>query len=92
MIEYRQKNLNDLVFDGQDLTGSIFDRCNIRHCSFKNCTMEGVTIDRCNCIECDWTGVDMESINFINSNIIEHEDRDDMFPRHHDEEEPENNE
>lgn len=86
MVEYRQKNVNDLVFDGQDLTGSIFDRCNIRHCSFKNCIMEGVTIDRCNCIECDWTGVDMESINFINTNIIEHEDRE-PFPHHDDEDE-----
>ena len=73
MVEYRQENLNDLVFDGQDLTGSKFDRCNVRHCSFKNCVMDNVTFDRCNCIECDWEGVDMNAINFDKSNVIEHE-------------------
>ena len=70
MVEYRQKNLNDLVFDGQDLTGSIFDRCNVNHCSFKDCIMTDVTFDRCNCIICDFDGVDIDRINFINSNII----------------------
>lgn len=73
MVEYRQKNLDELVFDGQDLTGSIFDRCNLFHCSFKNCIMNNVTIDRCNCIECNWEGVNKDVINFICSNIIDKE-------------------
>ena len=80
MVEYRQDNVIEVVFDGQDLTGSIFDRCNVKRCSFKNCTMTDVLFDRCNCIECNWEGVDMESINFVKTNIIEHED--DQFPHH----------
>ena len=73
MVEYRQQNLNEISFEGQDLTGSIFDRCNLNHCSFKDCIMDNVTIDRCNCIVCDWSGVDKSTINFINSNIIDEE-------------------
>lgn len=87
MAEYRQKNVNDVVFDGQDLTGSIFDRCNVRHCSFKNCIMDDVTFDRCNCIECDWEGVDLSKINFDKSNVIEHEEE--LFPEHHENEQVE---
>jgi uncharacterized protein YjbI with pentapeptide repeats len=87
MVEYRQKNLNEIVFDGQDLTGSIFDRCNLNNCSFKNCVMDNVLFDRCNCIVCDWGDVDMSVINFINTNIIDEEDEM-MLEREH-EEEPE---
>ena len=74
MVEYRQENLNELVFDGQDLTDSVFDRCNVIHCSFKNCVMDNVTFDRCNCIACDFDGVDMSVINFDKSNIITEEE------------------
>lgn len=87
MVEYRQKNLNEFVFDGQDLTGSIFDRCNLNHCSFKNCVMDNVLFDRCNCIVCDWGDVDMSAINFINTNIIDEEDE--MMLGHEHGEEPE---
>ena len=80
MVEYRQKNLNEVVFDDQDLTGSVFDRCNVDHCSFKNCVMDNVTFDRCNCIVCDFDGVDMSVINFVKTNIITEEDE-----RHHEE-------
>ena len=29
MVEYHQDNLIKIVFDGQDLTDSVFDRCNL---------------------------------------------------------------
>ena len=74
MVEYRQKNLNELIFDGQDLTDSIFDRCNVNHCSFKGCNMSNVTFDRCNCIVCDFEDVNMSAINFVKSNIITEEE------------------
>ena len=76
MVEYRQENLNEIAFDGQDLTNSIFEKCNLKHCSFKNCIMNNVTFDRCNCIVGNFDGVDMSVINFVKSNIISEEEYD----------------
>ena len=84
MVEYRQKNIDQLVFDGQDLTDSVFDRCNLHHCSFKNCTMNNVTFDRCNCIVCNFENVDTSVINFVKTNIITEEDEQRM--RQHEDE------
>ena len=88
-VNYKQQNLFEVVFDGQDLTGSVFDRCNLHHCSFKNCTMTNVTFDRCNCIVCDWEGVNMEEINFDKTNVITAEDEERMNRRPEDEVQPE---
>ena len=92
MVNYKQQNLNKLVFDGQDLTGSVFDRCNLHHCSFKNCIMTDVTFDRCNCIVCNFDGVNMGEINFDKTNVItqEEEDRINRLHKelHEDSEEP----
>ena len=74
MVDYKQDNLINRVFDYQDLSGSTFDRCNLEYCSFKDCIMTNVTFDRCNCIYCNWEGVNMEEINFINTNIITPDD------------------
>ena len=79
MVEYRQDNLIKIVFDGQDLTDSVFDRCNLDHCSFKNCKMDNATFDRCNCIVCDWEGVNMEVIKFDKSNVITEEPEEPQF-------------
>ena len=74
MVSYSQENLSEIIFDGQDLTGSIFDRCNLLHCSFKDCIMDNVKFDRCNCIVCNWEGVDMSVIDFDKTNIIDEEE------------------
>lgn len=69
-VNHKQENLFEMVFDGQDLTDSTFDRCNLHHCSFKDCVMTNVTFDRCNCIVCNFEGVNMDEINFEKTNII----------------------
>ena len=79
-VNYKQENLFKIVFDGQDLTGSVFDRCNLHRCSFKNCKMTNVTFDRCNCIACDFTGVDMNELNLEKTNIITDEAEDILGP------------
>ena len=78
-VNHAQENLFNVVYDGQDLTGSMFDRCNLHHCSFKNCIMTDVTFDRCNCIVCDFDGVDMSQINFEKTNVINEEEREEML-------------
>lgn len=79
---YIQTNLFNEVFDGEDLTNLLFDRCNVHYCSFKNCIMNNVTFDRCNCICCDFEGVDKSKINFVKTNVID-EDIEERT-RHHD--------
>lgn len=85
MVEHIQENLFEIIFDGQDLTNSIFDRCNIKKCSFKNCIMDNVTFTKCNCIGCNFDDVNMETIIFDKTNIldddkmnIDHNEEDDM--------------
>ncbi len=62
MKEYIAENISDLVIDEP----ARFERCNIRHCTFKvKCHF-----DRCNIIECEKT----ENCECDKSNIRDHED------------------
>ena len=88
-VNYKPQNLFEVVFDGQDLTNSVFDRCNLHRCSFQGCKMTNVTFDRCNCIVCNFEGVNMDEINFDKTNIITAEDEERMNHRPGAEDEPE---